>query len=79
MEHQCNVLQCVVYGLVIGGGGAGDMEHQCNCHALTLEILIIFYVWLGQGVTRVGNSMSSVSLFLAECCSQSEAAVYRCL
>ena len=49
------------------------------CHTLTLEILIILYVWLGQGVTRVGNSMFSVSLFLAECGSQSEAAVYRCL
>jgi hypothetical protein len=48
-----------------------------HCHALTLEILIILYVWLGQGVTRVGNSMFSISLFLAECSSPSEAAVYR--
>ena len=32
------------------------------CHALTLEIRIILYVWLGQGVTRVGNSMFSISL-----------------
>uniref|UniRef100_A0A673XPU3 Myoferlin n=1 Tax=Salmo trutta TaxID=8032 RepID=A0A673XPU3_SALTR len=50
-----------------------------NCHALTVEILIILYVWLGQGVTRVGKSMFSVSLFLGQCGSQSEAAVYRCL
>ena len=31
------------------------------CLALTLEILIIFYVWFGQGVTRVGKSMFSIS------------------
>ena len=49
------------------------------CHALTLEIPIILYVWLGQGVTRVGKFMFSISLFLSECGSQSEAAVYRCL
>ena len=54
---------------------------KTKCHALTLGILFILYVWLGQGVTRVGKSMFSISLCLAVCVcgSQSEAAVYHCL
>jgi hypothetical protein len=48
-------------------------------HAPTLEFLIIFYVWIGQGVTRMGKSMFSISLVVAVCVSQSEAVVYRCL
>ena len=49
------------------------------CHALTLEILFVLYVWLGQGVTRVGKSVFYFFVFGRVCGSQSEAAVYRCL
>ena len=49
------------------------------CHALTLEILLMSLFWFGQGVSWGGYSMFSISVCLAGCGSQSEAAVYRCL
>ena len=69
------VFMMITFCLVCSSGG----EEKRTCHALTLEILFILYVWLGQGVTQVGKSMFSISLFLAMCGSQLEAAVYCCL
>jgi hypothetical protein len=42
-----------------------------------LREMFYFSIWLGQGVMWGGHSMFCISV--AECGSQSEAAVYRCL
>ena len=53
--------------VIVKNWGVFQDTKEQHCHTLTLKILIILCVWLGQGVTRVGKSMFSISLFLAVC------------
>ena len=55
-----------------------EVQTLSACHALALESLLMsLFVWSGCDLD--GNSMFFIYLFLAECGSQSMAAVYRCL